>query len=201
MTPQRKVYYSGDGGYGAHFRTIGEQFGGFDLALLENGQYDRQWHRIHMLPDETAQAATDLRARYVLPAHNSKFALARHTWQAPMQDLATASKGTAWHLLTPEIGERFLCGHQMDFPSGGIARNDWVCKDIHHLPSCRMMGIENLPHSLREIFVSNRRLLHILSFEDSWSTRFFSSSRKVRQDFESRRYFFQTTTARSVRAG
>lgn len=116
VTAQRKVYYSGDGGYGAHFHTIGEQFGGFDLALLENGQYDRQWHRIHMLPDETAQAATDLRARYVLPAHNSKFALARHTWQAPMQDLATASKGAAWHLLTPEIGEKIPLWAPDGFP-------------------------------------------------------------------------------------
>ena len=61
VTSEHKVYYSGDGGYGAHFRAIGEQFGGFDLALMENGQYDRRWHRIHMLPYETAQAATDLR--------------------------------------------------------------------------------------------------------------------------------------------
>ena len=63
VTPQRRVYISGDGGYGKHFRTIGERFGGFDLALMENGQYNMQWHAIHMLPAETAQAAEDVRAR------------------------------------------------------------------------------------------------------------------------------------------
>ena len=33
---------------------------------MENGQYDQDWKYIHMMPDETAQAADDLRARAVL---------------------------------------------------------------------------------------------------------------------------------------
>lgn len=41
VTPERKVYYSGDSGYGPHFKAIGEQFGGVDLAIMENGQYDQ----------------------------------------------------------------------------------------------------------------------------------------------------------------
>lgn len=116
VTPERKVYASGDGGYGPHFRAIGEKFGGFDLALLENGQYDRQWHRIHLLPEETAQAATDLGARYVLPAHNSKFSLARHRWQAPLEDLSAAARGADWQLLTPKIGEKVALWSPDVFP-------------------------------------------------------------------------------------
>ena len=27
VTPQEKIYYSGDSGYGPHFKAIGEQFG------------------------------------------------------------------------------------------------------------------------------------------------------------------------------
>jgi L-ascorbate metabolism protein UlaG (beta-lactamase superfamily) len=27
VTPQQKIYYSGDSGYGPHFKAIGEQFG------------------------------------------------------------------------------------------------------------------------------------------------------------------------------
>ena len=46
---------------------------------MENGQYNQQWHRVHLLPEETAQAAEDVGARAVLPAHSGKFALARHT--------------------------------------------------------------------------------------------------------------------------
>ena len=66
--PQQKIYYSGDSGYGPHFKAIGDEFGPVDLAIMENGQYDQDWKYIHMMPDETAQAADDLRARAVLRA-------------------------------------------------------------------------------------------------------------------------------------
>ena len=105
VTPQRKVYYTGDGGYGAHFKDIGRKFGGFDLMLGENGQYNLAWHAIHMLPEETAQAAVDVGARALLPAHGGKFALARHAWQEPYRALSDASKGKGYALITPEIGE------------------------------------------------------------------------------------------------
>ena len=105
VTPRNKVYYSGDGGYGEHFKAIGKQFGGFDLMLGENGQYNMAWHAIHLLPEETAQAAVDVRAKALLPAHGGKFALARHPWQEPYQKLTEASQGKDYQLLTPEIGE------------------------------------------------------------------------------------------------
>ena len=105
VTPKNKVYYSGDGGYGEHFKAIGKQFGGFDLMLGENGQYNMAWHDIHLLPEETAQAAADVRAKALLPAHGGKFALARHPWQEPYQKLTEASQGKDYQLLTPEIGE------------------------------------------------------------------------------------------------
>ena len=57
----------------AHFKAIGEQFGPIDLAIMENGQYDQDWKYIHMMPEETAQAADDLRARSVLPGHAGRF--------------------------------------------------------------------------------------------------------------------------------
>ena len=105
LTPQRKFFCSGDGGYGSHFKKIGQQFGGFDLAIMENGQYNQQWHRIHLLPEETAQAAEDVGAKAVLPAHNGKFALARHPWDEPYRALSAASQTRDYRLLTPEIGE------------------------------------------------------------------------------------------------
>ena len=63
VTPQQKIYYSGDSGYGPHFKAIGDEFGPVDLKIMENGQYDQDWKYIHMMPDETAQAADDLRSR------------------------------------------------------------------------------------------------------------------------------------------
>ena len=41
VTRQQKIYYSGDSGYGPHFKAIGNEFGPVDLAIMENGQYDR----------------------------------------------------------------------------------------------------------------------------------------------------------------
>ena len=110
VTPEHKVYYSGDGGYGEHFKEIGRKFDGFDLMLGENGQYNMAWHAIHMLPEETAQAAVDVKAKTLLPAHGGKFALARHPWQEPYQKLALASQGKGYTLLTPEIGEPAAIG-------------------------------------------------------------------------------------------
>ena len=117
VTPTRKVYYTGDGGYGEHFKAIGQRFGGFDLMLGENGQYNMAWHAIHMLPEETAMAAVDVGAKMLLPAHGGKFALSRHPWQEPYMELKKASQNKGYKLLTPEIGELAFIGseHQETF--------------------------------------------------------------------------------------
>ncbi len=105
VTPARKIFCSGDGGYSPHFKDIGRKFGGFDLAFVENGQYNRAWHAIHLLPDETAQAAEDIGAAKVVPIHAGKFALSRHEWNEPYKSLLAESEGRAYTLLTPRIGE------------------------------------------------------------------------------------------------
>lgn len=51
-TPNRRIFFSGDSGYGPHFSKIGEAFQGFDLVLLDCGQYDPLWAYIHMTPEE-----------------------------------------------------------------------------------------------------------------------------------------------------
>ena len=105
VTPARKIFCSGDGGYANHFKDIGKKFGGFDLAFMENGQYNTAWHAIHMLPSETAQASEDIQAKKIVPIHAGKFALARHMWNEPYKDLLAASAEKNYALLTPQIGE------------------------------------------------------------------------------------------------
>jgi Predicted Zn-dependent hydrolases of the beta-lactamase fold len=112
VTPQRKVYYSGDSGYGPHFKEIGQQFGFVDVAILENGQYDQDWRYIHMLPEETAQAAVDLCAEAVLPGHSGRFVLAKHTWNDPYKRLLEASKDKTYRLLTPVQGEPVMIANR-----------------------------------------------------------------------------------------
>ena len=104
-TPGRRIYYSGDGGYGEHFAQIGREFGPIDLAILENGQYDANWKYMHMVPEEVAQAAIDLHAKVLFPVHNGKFSIASHPWDEPYRRIVQASKGKPYKLLTPIIGE------------------------------------------------------------------------------------------------
>ncbi|MCV4340860.1 MBL fold metallo-hydrolase [Pseudomonas capsici] len=104
-TPHRKVFYSGDGGYGPHFADVGKRFKDIDLAIVENGQYDARWAQMHMMPEESLQSGLDIGAKALLPVHAGRFALANHNWDAPYNRIAAASEGKKIRLLTPEIGE------------------------------------------------------------------------------------------------
>lgn len=98
-----KIFLGGDSGRDTHFKRIGDKFGPFDLAILENGQYNRSWQYIHALPEEFPQIASDLRAKAVLPVHSGKFTLARHAWNEPLEAVSNLSGN--YRLLTPMIGE------------------------------------------------------------------------------------------------
>ena len=106
QTPGLQLYLGGDSGYDTHFAEIGEKFGGFDLAILENGQYNLAWQAIHMLPEEGLKAAKDLKAKRLFPVHSSKFKLANHPWDEPLKTItALNEKGGQIPLVTPKIGE------------------------------------------------------------------------------------------------
>ena len=78
------LYIGGDSGYDSHFKEIGKKFQAFDLAILECGQYNTSWPFIHMMPEQTVQAGIDLNAKWLLPVHWGKFALANHPWNEPV---------------------------------------------------------------------------------------------------------------------
>ncbi|MGL4734229.1 MAG: MBL fold metallo-hydrolase [Enterovibrio sp.] len=105
VTPKHTIYFSGDTGYGPHFKQIADKIGPIDIAVLENGQYNNSWAHIHMTPEQTAQAAKELGAKAILPSHNSKFRLSTHTWYDPLQRLYSASIDQPFKLMTPMIGE------------------------------------------------------------------------------------------------
>ena len=106
QTRDLKLYLGGDSGYDTHFAEIGGKFGEFDVAILENGQYNLAWQAIHMLPDECLKAATDLRAKRLFPVHSSKFKLANHPWDEPLRTISEQNE-RQFHLplVTPKIGE------------------------------------------------------------------------------------------------
>jgi L-ascorbate metabolism protein UlaG (beta-lactamase superfamily) len=120
----RRLFFGGDSGFGPHIAEIARRFDGFDLAVLDAGQYNPRWANIHMNPEEAAQAAEILGARAMLPAHVGRFALARHSWDEPFERVAAASQGRRYQLLTPRIGEPVRLGSEQRFeawwkPAGG----------------------------------------------------------------------------------
>lgn len=107
-TSTKKLFLGGDSGYDSHFKTIGEKHGPFDFALLENGQYNLAWEAIHLLPEQLIQAAIDLQVKNLIPVHSSKFKLAMHPWNEPLEKVSQLHKEQKdiFHLITPKIGEK-----------------------------------------------------------------------------------------------
>ena len=104
-TPEKRIYIGGDSGYDDHFKKIGDKFGSFDLAILENGQYNKDWRYIHFMPGENIKAMKDLNAKRMIQVHNSKFALSVHAWDEPMKKMMKLNTDNA-RIITPKIGEK-----------------------------------------------------------------------------------------------
>ncbi len=115
LTGKRRLFFSGDTGYHADFKTIGGRFGPFDMTMLETGAYNEQWADVHMQPEQTLQAHLDLRGRWLLPVHNGTFDLALHPWDEPFQRIQALAQTADVRLATPMMGERFL----LDDPQAG----------------------------------------------------------------------------------
>jgi L-ascorbate metabolism protein UlaG (beta-lactamase superfamily) len=102
-----KVYFSGDSGYGPHFKEIGEKYGPFDFAMMECGQYNERWEAIHMMPEQTVQAGLDVEAKKLMPIHWGAFNLSLHSWTDPVERALKAAENRDVEVLTPVIGKKF----------------------------------------------------------------------------------------------
>lgn len=109
-TSAYNLFLGGDSGYDKHFKDIGNKYGPFDLAILESGQYNSMWPLIHMMPEETVQAAVDLKAKKLLPVHWGKFRLAMHPWNEPVKRVLDKAQELNIRVLTPKIGELITIG-------------------------------------------------------------------------------------------
>ena len=107
-TKDFKMYLGGDSGYDTHFAEIGNKYGPFDIALIDNGQYNAAWKYIHNLPEDVINAMKDLKAKRVFPVHSSKFALSLHPWDEPLIRVTelNANSENPIPLITPMIGEK-----------------------------------------------------------------------------------------------
>ncbi len=103
-TESHNLYVSGDGGYGTHFKEIGERLGPFDFGFMECGQYGEKWKQIHMFPEETVQAALDARVACATPYHWGAFKLAFHDWTEPAERFVKAARDQKLNYTLPKLG-------------------------------------------------------------------------------------------------
>ena len=105
QSDDENLFFSGDSGYASHFKEIGDQYGPFDFAFMECGQYNNLWPLVHMLPEETAQAGLDIKAKKMMPIHWGAFKLASHSWTDPVERISKKAKELNVDLVIPKTGE------------------------------------------------------------------------------------------------
>lgn len=86
------LYFSGDSGYGPHFKRIGEQAGPIKLALLPIGSYRPEWFMapIHVSPAGAVRALIDLNATQAVGIHFGTFQQGDDGLTEPADDLRKA---------------------------------------------------------------------------------------------------------------
>ncbi|MFN8370777.1 MAG: MBL fold metallo-hydrolase [Bacteriovoracaceae bacterium] len=105
ITENQRLYFSGDSGYDIHFKEIGHKYGPFDIAFMENGQYNERWRAVHSMPHESVQAYFDLKAKRFFPVHWGMFVLSLHSWREPADELLRLSQERGVNIVTPILGE------------------------------------------------------------------------------------------------
>ncbi|HLL26204.1 MAG TPA: MBL fold metallo-hydrolase [Xanthobacteraceae bacterium] len=95
-TPNGKIYFVGDSGYGEgrYFKSARDGHGPFRLAILPIGAYEPRWFMRdqHMNPEEAVQALADCGADLALAHHHGTFKLTYEAIGAPRAALADALK-------------------------------------------------------------------------------------------------------------
>jgi L-ascorbate metabolism protein UlaG (beta-lactamase superfamily) len=111
--PQHHVYYGGDSGEWPGLHEIGEQFGPFDLAMLEIGASDPLWPDIHMGPKGAVRSFRALGAHGLfMPIHWGLFDLALHPWKQPIEYIWPIEGLKLWSP-TPGVPSEVVAGEEL----------------------------------------------------------------------------------------
>lgn len=102
---QHTLYFGADSGLWDGFAEIAEQYGPFDLTMLDTGASDELWKEIHMGPDGAAEAFVAMGAPGLLmPIHWGLFDLALHAWRQPIERITELADRIELRLWSPEPG-------------------------------------------------------------------------------------------------
>ena len=93
-TPEGRLFFAGDTGYGPHFKEIGQRLGPFRFSLIPIGAYEPRWfmQMAHTNPEEAVRAHQDVRSELSLGIHFGTFPLTDEPIDAPERELEAARK-------------------------------------------------------------------------------------------------------------
>jgi L-ascorbate metabolism protein UlaG (beta-lactamase superfamily) len=103
--PKHNIFFGADSGWFPGFKSIGDQFGPFDLTMLEIGAYGKYWPDIHMGPELASKAHIALKGKIMMPIHWGTFNLAPHAWYEPIERLEEIARKKDIQLFAPQPGE------------------------------------------------------------------------------------------------
>jgi L-ascorbate metabolism protein UlaG (beta-lactamase superfamily) len=118
--PRHNIYFGADSGVWPGFAEIGQQYGPFDLTMLEIGAFNELWKSIHMGPDGAAEVFAAMGATGLLmPIHWGLFNLALHAWRQPIERITQLADTNGIKLWSPAPGV------PTDVIAGEQLRSDW----------------------------------------------------------------------------
>ncbi|XP_014679341.1 PREDICTED: N-acyl-phosphatidylethanolamine-hydrolyzing phospholipase D-like isoform X2 [Priapulus caudatus] len=128
--PKHRFFFAGDTGYCDVFKSIGEEYGPFDVATIPIGCYEPRWYMCpqHVNPEEAVKIHMDIRAKQSVAIHWGTFNLSNEEYDQPVKDLheARAKKladATSFIVLKH--------GQTKTFPSGASGRNPYLLLAAH----------------------------------------------------------------------
>jgi L-ascorbate metabolism protein UlaG (beta-lactamase superfamily) len=107
------IFFGADSGWFPGFKDIGDEYGPFDLTMLEVGAYGEGWPDIHMGPDHATNAHLALNGKIMMPIHWGTFNLALHSWREPVVRTMkyAGEKGIELFLPKPGVPTEVSTGH------------------------------------------------------------------------------------------
>lgn len=98
------IFFGADSGIFPGFKDIGDEYGPFNLTMLEVGAYGKGWPHIHMGPANATDAHLMLNGKIMMPIHWGTFNLALHAWREPVELLQQYAKEKGITLFLPKPG-------------------------------------------------------------------------------------------------
>jgi L-ascorbate metabolism protein UlaG (beta-lactamase superfamily) len=108
--PEHSVFFSGDTALHDELEKIGDDYGPFDITMIDTGAYSHQWPDVHLGPEQAVIAHTLLKGVMMVPVGWGSFDLSTHGWTEPVERLAMAAKERGVTITIPKPGGMVVPG-------------------------------------------------------------------------------------------